>query len=156
MENPDVVIIDMLEAIERLHNLHLCLEVVKELKILEGTESFGSGSKLLFMNRNRYSKVLDELNFPVIAKPLVADGSANSHTMSLVFNGEGLKKLTTPIVLQEFVNHGGVIFKVSWLKNRLVEDAGGDVVVDDLEEAELNDGTPNLVEDKGAIVVKVG
>ena len=100
--------------------------------------------------------MLDELNFPVIVKLLVADGSANSHTMSLVFNGEGLKKLTTPIVLQEFVNHGGVIFKVSWLKNRLVEDVGGDVVIDDLEEAELNDGTPNLVEDKGAIVVKVG
>ncbi|KAE9452415.1 hypothetical protein C3L33_15684, partial [Rhododendron williamsianum] len=32
--------------------------------------------------------------------------------MSLVFNREGLSKLKPPIVLQEFVNHGGVIFKV--------------------------------------------
>lgn len=55
-----------------------------------------------------------DLTFPVIAKPLVADGSASSHQMSLVFNEEGLRglKLNPPFVLQEFVNHGGVIFKV--------------------------------------------
>jgi len=48
----------------------------------------------------------------VIAKPLVADGSAKSHKMALVYNHDGLNKLKPPIVLQEFVNHGGVIFKV--------------------------------------------
>ncbi|KAG5531970.1 hypothetical protein RHGRI_026548 [Rhododendron griersonianum] len=32
--------------------------------------------------------------------------------MSRVFNREGLSKLKPPIVLQEFVNHSGVIFKV--------------------------------------------
>ena len=52
------------------------------------------------------------LKFPLIAKPVTADGSATSHEMSLVFNENGLKKLKTPIVIQEFVNHGGVIFKV--------------------------------------------
>ncbi|RVW71225.1 Inositol-tetrakisphosphate 1-kinase 1 [Vitis vinifera] len=81
-KNPNVVIIDPPDAIEQLHSRISMLEV------------------------------LDGLSFPVIAKPLVADGSAKSHKMSLAFNGEGLKKLTTPIVLQEFVNHGGVIFKV--------------------------------------------
>ncbi|KAJ0475492.1 putative inositol-pentakisphosphate 2-kinase [Helianthus annuus] len=52
------------------------------------------------------------LKFPVIAKPLVADGSAKSHKMLLIFSSEGFEKLKTPTVLQEFVNHGGVIFKV--------------------------------------------
>ncbi|KAI3942265.1 hypothetical protein MKW92_006432 [Papaver armeniacum] len=67
------------------------LQVVEDLKVN------GLGSKL---------------KFPVIAKPLVADGSALSHKMSLVYNRDGLDKLDIPVVLQEFVNHGGVIFKV--------------------------------------------
>lgn len=52
------------------------------------------------------------LKFPLIAKPVLADGSAASHEMFLVLNKNGLKKLKQPIVMQEFVNHGGVIFKV--------------------------------------------
>lgn len=53
-----------------------------------------------------------ELKFPVIAKPMESDGSAKSHEMSLVFNRRGLKELNTPVLLQEFVNHGGVMFKI--------------------------------------------
>eukprot|EP00850_Spirogloea_muscicola_P018621 SM000172S03094 [mRNA] locus=s172:280264:282544:- [translate_table: standard] len=52
------------------------------------------------------------LRFPVVAKPLVADGSARSHMMSLVYNDRGLLQLKPPVVLQEFINHGAVIFKV--------------------------------------------
>ncbi|XP_010495234.2 PREDICTED: inositol-tetrakisphosphate 1-kinase 1-like [Camelina sativa] len=55
---------------------------------------------------------LGDLKFPVIAKPLDADGSAKSHKMFLIYDQEGMKILKAPIVLQEFVNHGGVIFKV--------------------------------------------
>lgn len=55
------------------------------------------------------------MNFPVIAKPLLADGTTKAHDMSLVFNHDGLMKeikLEPPMVLQQFVNHGGTIFKV--------------------------------------------
>lgn len=54
------------------------------------------------------------MKFPLIAKPLIANGSLNSHQMSVVFNNNGLKKVRefAPIVLQEFVNHGGVLFKI--------------------------------------------
>ena len=45
-------------------------------------------------------------------KSVTADGSAVSHEMFLLFNEDGLKKLKTPIVMQEFVNHYGVVFKV--------------------------------------------
>lgn len=53
-----------------------------------------------------------KLQFPVIAKPVSAEGAADSHLLRLVFDDEGLKTLTTPIVIQELVNHGGVVFKV--------------------------------------------
>ncbi|XP_052171380.1 inositol-tetrakisphosphate 1-kinase 1 [Diospyros lotus] len=114
-ENPSVLIIDSPDAIERLHNRISMLEVVTELEIETENESFGIPKQVLIYDSET---LLDPgawgegLNFPVIAKPLVADGSAKSHKMSLVFNQDGLEKLKPPIVLQEFVNHGGVIFKV--------------------------------------------
>ncbi|XP_039137313.1 inositol-tetrakisphosphate 1-kinase 3-like isoform X3 [Dioscorea cayenensis subsp. rotundata] len=52
------------------------------------------------------------LTFPIVAKPLVVDGSAKSHELSLAFDQYSLSMLEPPLVLQEFVNHGGVLFKV--------------------------------------------
>uniref|UniRef100_A0ACD5ZQS8 Uncharacterized protein n=1 Tax=Avena sativa TaxID=4498 RepID=A0ACD5ZQS8_AVESA len=49
---------------------------------------------------------------PAHRKPLDVDGSASSHAMSLVYRRDGLAGLRPPVVLQEFVNHGGVLFKV--------------------------------------------
>lgn len=52
------------------------------------------------------------LRFPIIAKPLVAEGATDAHAMSVAFNPENLSKIEPPVVLQEFINHGGVMFKV--------------------------------------------
>lgn len=115
IQNPGSLIIDMPEAIERLHNRITMLEVVTKLNIEASAESFGIPNQTVVYDAVSASEVNVEsegLKFPVIAKPLVADGSAKSHKMLLVFNNEGLNKLKPPIVLQEFVNHGGVIFKV--------------------------------------------
>ena len=60
------------------------------------------------------------LRFPLIAKPLAVDGSASSHDLCLVYRAEGLRGLHTPVVLQEFVNHGGVLFKVYVVGGRAV------------------------------------
>ncbi|CAL5429488.1 unnamed protein product [Camellia sinensis] len=115
IKNPNVLIIDSPDAIERLHNRISMLEVVTGLNNIETeTESFGIPKQIVIydtrtlLDPNQWG---EGLKFPVIAKPLVADGSAKSHKMSLVFNQDGLNKLKPPIVLQEFVNHGGVIFK---------------------------------------------
>nr|DAD17824.1 TPA_asm: hypothetical protein HUJ06_019287 [Nelumbo nucifera] len=113
-KNPNVCIIDPLDAIERLHNRISMLQVVSELKIPQENETFGIPKQILIYNSETLldADALEGLRFPVIAKPLVADGSEKSHKMSLVFNRDGFSKLKPPIVLQEFVNHGGVIFKV--------------------------------------------
>ncbi|XP_039069884.1 inositol-tetrakisphosphate 1-kinase 3 isoform X3 [Hibiscus syriacus] len=63
------------------------------------------------------SSIADAVNkagliLPLVAKPLVADGSAKSHELSLAYDQYSLEKLEPPLVLQEFVNHGGVLFKV--------------------------------------------
>ncbi|WOL05591.1 hypothetical protein Cni_G14320 [Canna indica] len=112
--NPGVPVVDPPLAIERLHNRISMLQVVSELEIPQEKDTFGIPSQVVIYDSGALSNsgVVGSLRFPVIAKPLVADGSAKSHKMSLVFHREGLLKLKPPLVLQEFVNHGGVIFKV--------------------------------------------
>ncbi|KAH6816888.1 Inositol 1 [Perilla frutescens var. frutescens] len=112
--NPNVLIIDSPDAIERLHNRISMLQVVTELDVVEGDDavSFGIPKQIAVYEAPAVAEAEVKLKFPVIAKPLVADGSAKSHKMSLVYNRDGLSKLKPPVVLQEFVNHGGVIFKV--------------------------------------------
>lgn len=114
--NPNVLIIDPPDAIERLHNRISMLQVVSELNVVGcDAVSFGIPKQIPVYDADQVEEVNLEgqgLKFPVIAKPLVADGSAKSHKMSLVYNRDGLCKLKPPVVLQEFVNHGGVIFKV--------------------------------------------
>ncbi|KAJ4728644.1 Inositol-tetrakisphosphate 1-kinase [Melia azedarach] len=114
LENPNAVIIDSPDSIERLHNRISMLQAVSELKTENMTETFGIPKQIVIYDKETLfdGEAWELLKFPVIAKPLVADGSAKSHKMALVFNHEGLNKLKPPIVLQEFVNHGGVIFKV--------------------------------------------
>ncbi|KAJ8633866.1 hypothetical protein MRB53_027202 [Persea americana] len=115
--NPNVPIIDPLDAIERLHNRISMLQVVSELEIPRSAASpatFGVPNQIVIFDSGTLSDpaASNGLKFPVIAKPLVADGSARSHKMSLVFNRDGLTRLKPPVVIQEFINHGGVIFKV--------------------------------------------
>ncbi|KAK1262125.1 Inositol-tetrakisphosphate 1-kinase 1 [Acorus gramineus] len=112
--NPGVPIVDRLDAIERLHNRISMLQVVSELSVPQERETFGVPKQIVIYDPKALADhgTLSTLRFPVIAKPLVADGSVKSHKMSLVFNRDGLLKLKPPIVLQEFINHGGVIFKV--------------------------------------------
>ncbi|KAH0456014.1 hypothetical protein IEQ34_013921 [Dendrobium chrysotoxum] len=114
VKNPSLPIIDPPDAIERLHNRISMLQVVSELEIPQEKETFGIPSQIVVYDSMALSDygAVGALRFPVIAKPLVADGSAKSHKMSLVYHRAGLLKLKPPLVLQEFVNHGGVIFKV--------------------------------------------
>ncbi|XP_026404792.1 inositol-tetrakisphosphate 1-kinase 5-like isoform X3 [Papaver somniferum] len=117
LQNPNVLIIDSPSKIEILHDRISMLQVVEDLKMngqVNETETatFGIPKQIVINDVGSLVAEGSKLKFPVIAKPLVADGSTLSHKMSLVYNRDGLNKLNTPVVLQEFVNHGGVIFKV--------------------------------------------
>ncbi|MBA0829009.1 hypothetical protein Goarm_013632, partial [Gossypium armourianum] len=52
------------------------------------------------------------LKLPLVAKPLVVDGSAKSHELFLACDWSSLSELEPPLVLQEFVNHDGILFKI--------------------------------------------
>ncbi|KAK8580476.1 hypothetical protein V6N13_143563 [Hibiscus sabdariffa] len=92
--HPEVTVLDPPDAIQHLHNRQSMLQCVSDMNL-----------------SNSYGKVAG-LILPLVAKPLVADGSAKSHELSLAYDQYSLQKLEPPLVLQEFVNHGGVLFKV--------------------------------------------
>ncbi|KAK1399340.1 Inositol-tetrakisphosphate 1-kinase [Heracleum sosnowskyi] len=114
-ENPNVVIVDSPCDVERLHNRVSMLEAVGKMKKKEKTNALVSIPEQVVVQDSKLLSDLsafDDLKFPVIAKPLLANANSNSHQMSLVFNNNGLMELEAPLILQQFVNHGGVIFKV--------------------------------------------
>ncbi|XP_074091541.1 inositol-tetrakisphosphate 1-kinase isoform X2 [Macrotis lagotis] len=51
------------------------------------------------------------LAFPFICKTRVAHGT-NSHEMAIIFNQEGLSAIKPPCVIQNFINHNAVLYKV--------------------------------------------
>ncbi|KAK4794054.1 hypothetical protein SAY86_012048 [Trapa natans] len=112
--NPGALILDSPDAIDRLHDRISILQVVSELKINSRKELFGFPNQIVIYDKEIFfdEQAWTRLKFSVIAKALVADGSAKSHKILLTFNHEGLKKLKPPIVLQEFVDHSGRTFEM--------------------------------------------
>ncbi|EAZ17077.1 hypothetical protein OsJ_32575 [Oryza sativa Japonica Group] len=114
--HPAVPVVDPPHAIDRLHNRISMLQVVSELDV------------------------------PLHAHHHHTFGiPSQSHKMSLVYHREGLRKLRPPLVLQEFVNHGGVIFKVyvvgahvTCVKRRSLPDVSSDVLQDASAEGSLS------------------
>ncbi|KAK0590557.1 hypothetical protein LWI29_028796 [Acer saccharum] len=81
LQNPNVVVRDSSNAIEQLHNRISMLEVVSELDMENQTETLGIPKQILIYNHETLfdCSAWELMKFPVIAKPLVAYGSAKSH-----------------------------------------------------------------------------
>jgi inositol-1,3,4-trisphosphate 5/6-kinase/inositol-tetrakisphosphate 1-kinase len=92
--------------------------------------------------------------YPLIAKPLTAAGTKSSHHMGIVMARDGLLRLKTPCLLQEFCNHGGHLFKVYvlgesvWVFSResLPNLPPGENEVPSREESDENKPTKSYVE----------
>ncbi|XP_065881451.1 inositol-tetrakisphosphate 1-kinase 3 [Euphorbia lathyris] len=113
--HPEVTVLDPPDAIQHLHNRQSMLQCVADMKL---SNSYGKVDvpRQLVVKKDASSipgaVTKAGLMLPIVAKPLVADGSAKSHELSLAYDQHSLRKLEPPLVLQEFVNHGGVMFKV--------------------------------------------
>ncbi|KAG1341856.1 putative Inositol-tetrakisphosphate 1-kinase 2 [Cocos nucifera] len=114
-KHPEVTVLDPPDAIRHLHNRQSMLEGVADLNL---SDCYGKVDvpRQVVITKDPLS-ILDAvskagLTLPLVAKPLVVDGSAKSHELSLAYDQFSLSKLDPPLVLQEFVNHGGVLFKV--------------------------------------------
>eukprot|EP00898_Chlorokybus_atmophyticus_P006278 jgi/Chlat1/6651/Chrsp49S06120 len=118
--HPDVIVVDSPAAIRRLGNRQSMLQSVNGINLREGKVGVPRQLVLTGDPAKVVSHVGDAgLTLPVgeamclrVVKPLISDGSAVSHELAIAYDHEGLANLNIPCVLQEFVNHGGVLFKV--------------------------------------------
>ncbi|CAK9157715.1 unnamed protein product [Ilex paraguariensis] len=109
--HPEVTVLDPPDAIQHVYNRQSMLQDVADLNL---SDTFGKVRvpRQLVIKRDP-SSIPDAVNkagltLPLVAKPLVA----KSHELSLAYDQYSLQKLEPPLVLQEFINHGGVLFKV--------------------------------------------
>ncbi|KAG6520515.1 hypothetical protein ZIOFF_017572 [Zingiber officinale] len=114
-KHPEVTVLDPPAAIKHLRNRQSMLQDVADLNLSDCYGKVGIPRQLIITKDP--SSIPDAVNkaglsLPLVVKPLVADGSAKSHELSLAYDEVSLSKLDPPLVLQEFVNHGGVLFKV--------------------------------------------
>ncbi|XVE49366.1 hypothetical protein DITRI_Ditri01bG0077800 [Diplodiscus trichospermus] len=113
--HPEVTVLDPPDAIQHLHNRQSMLQDVVDLNLSDFHGKVGVPRQMV-ITKDPLS-IPDEvteagLKFPLVAKPLVVDGSTKSHELFLAYDQFSLSKLEPPLVLQEFVNHGGVLFKI--------------------------------------------
>lgn len=54
------------------------------------------------------------VNIPCFVKPVLACGNVEAHAMAVVLHPEGLRylRVPSPALVQEFINHGGMLWKV--------------------------------------------
>ncbi|XP_059446115.1 inositol-tetrakisphosphate 1-kinase 4-like [Corylus avellana] len=114
-KHPEVAVLDPPDGIQHLHNRQSMLQDVADLNLSDCHGKVGVPRQLVITKDPSsipYEVSKSGLKLPLVAKPLVVDGSAKSHELSLAYDQFSLTELEPPLVLQEFVNHGAILFKV--------------------------------------------
>lgn len=113
--HPEVTVLDPPDAIQHLYNRQHMLQDVADLNFSDAYGTVRAPRQLVI--KKDPSSIPEAVSkagliLPLVAKPLVVDGTAKSHELALAYDQHSLQMLETPLVLQEFVNHGGILFKV--------------------------------------------
>ncbi|XP_067335375.1 inositol-tetrakisphosphate 1-kinase isoform X1 [Channa argus] len=113
--HPETIILDPLPAIRTL------LDRCKSYQLIHRIESCMQDERIcsppfMVLNTECSPDVLEQirrqgLSFPFICKTRVAHGT-NSHEMAIIFSEEDLKDVKPPCVIQSFINHNAVLYKV--------------------------------------------
>uniref|UniRef100_A0A8C2Q3A5 Inositol-tetrakisphosphate 1-kinase n=1 Tax=Cyprinus carpio TaxID=7962 RepID=A0A8C2Q3A5_CYPCA len=113
--HPETVILDPLPAIRTL------LDRCKSCKLIHKLEECMQDDRIcsppfMVLKSECGTETLEQLQkhgitFPFICKTQVAHG-INSHEMAIIFSEEDLKDIKPPCVIQSFINHNAVLYKV--------------------------------------------
>ncbi|XP_030628340.1 inositol-tetrakisphosphate 1-kinase [Chanos chanos] len=113
--HPETVILDPLPAIRTLLDRCKSYQLIHKLEECMQDDRICSPPFLVLRNECG-PEVLPQLRkhgitFPFICKTQVAHGT-NSHEMAIVFSEEDLKDIRPPCVIQSFINHNAMLYKV--------------------------------------------
>ncbi|XP_054986110.1 inositol-tetrakisphosphate 1-kinase isoform X1 [Sorex araneus] len=113
--HPETIVLDPLPAIRTLLDRSKSYELIRKIEAYMKDDRICSPPfmELTSLRGEDTLRLLQShgLDFPFICKTRVAHGT-NSHEMAIIFNQEGLKAIRPPCVLQSFINHNAVLYKV--------------------------------------------
>ncbi|CAI7898504.1 unnamed protein product [Closterium sp. NIES-53] len=124
-QHPEVVVIDEYENVHKLDDRREMLAAVSHVDASEHGAQVHVPKQLIVERGTPpqdIAKILQDAGFslPAVAKPLEANGTTSSHTLGLVLDEQSLLQVHTPVLLQEFVNHGGILFKLYVLGDKIM------------------------------------
>ena len=118
--HPEIPFIDDLDAVEVTCNRETLNEALSRVNWPEGIEIGQPQAATLEKNDIESIKATTaHLHFPLLAKPLEGVTNEEAHTLRLATSPESLVNVPVPCLLQEYINHGAVVYKVYALGNHL-------------------------------------
>lgn len=119
---PDAYVVDLPRSVRQLSNRDTMLDAVRDVESkMRGVRA----PRQIVADAGTEAEVRAQvaaagLHLPLLAKSLRADGTVNSHKVAIIHDEDGLAcvarggvpGLEPPCVIQEYVNHGGCLFKV--------------------------------------------
>ena len=119
---PDAYVVDLPRSVRQLSNRDTMLDAVRDVESkMRGVRA----PRQIVADAGTEAEVRAQvaaagLHLPLLAKSLRADGTVNSHKVAIIHDEDGLgcvarggvPGLEPPCVIQEYVNHGGCLFKV--------------------------------------------
>lgn len=123
VNHPEIKIVDGLNEIavtldrEELNNALSSISWPQELKV-----STPQAKMLLSTDEQTINEAVKGLRFPVLSKPKGASSTRENHTLRLASNPNQLIGAPAPSLLQEYVNHGGVVYKIYALGDHIEVD----------------------------------
>ncbi|CAF1142417.1 unnamed protein product [Rotaria sordida] len=105
------IILDEFNSISRLLNRY------EQYSLLNSNKNFYVVPPFIRVteddNKLMIEKMLinNQISFPIMCKPIQAHGD-KSHDMKIIFDVQHLNDIDKPCVLQQFIDHDGILFKV--------------------------------------------
>ncbi|XP_066550998.1 inositol-tetrakisphosphate 1-kinase [Amia ocellicauda] len=113
--HPETIVLDPLPAIRTLLDRCKSYELIHRIENRMQDDRICSPPFMVLTSESG-ADTLEQikkhgLTFPFICKTRVAHGT-NSHEMAIIFSEEGLKGIKPPCVIQSFINHNAMLYKV--------------------------------------------
>ena len=113
----DMIMIDSVELAEKMTDRVEMTAILKSCELeADGIKVFVPKSVLIKENTSleEVKNILrkEDFSFPILTKPLIAACNVNCHDITIIFAEEFLTDMPIPCIIQEFCNHGGILYKV--------------------------------------------
>ena len=121
-KHPNVVIIDPLGPVSMTLDRQKMTDACSRIQYPNNLGFNVKVPKTIIVDSNEpeiLDSALAQLKFPILAKPKLAGSVESAHILRLCTTRDHLLNIPTPTILQEYINHGGIIYKCYALGDHL-------------------------------------